>query len=101
MQDESSLRSEVQRLIALCQAHDALQSRGGIDFVHAGYPLMYIRSSDHETLLVIVDPSAEEKRVPPPMVLRECLYQLNDAAVQQGGELLVPGQSACVYRVQA
>ena len=101
MEDESSLRSEVKRLIALRQAHGALQSYGGIDFVHVGYPLMYTRSSATETLLVIVNPSAEEKRVPSSMVLQECLYQLNGAAAQQGDELLVPGQSACVYRVQA
>ena len=101
MEDESSLRSEVQRLIALRQAHDALQSCSGIDFIHEGYPLMYTRSSATETLLVVINPSAEEKRVPSSMLLQECLYQLNGAAWQQGGELLIPGQSACVYRVQA
>lgn len=101
MGDESSLRSEVRRLIALRQAHGALQSCGGIDFVHVGYPLMYTRSSEDETLLVVVNPAAQEKRVPSSMTLLECLYQLNGAAVQQGGALHVPGQSACVYRVQA
>ena len=101
MGDENSLRSEVQRLIALRQAHDALQSCGGIDFIHVGYPLVYIRSSAHESLLVIVNPAAEEKHVPSSMALQECLYQLNGVVVQQGGEMLVPGQCACVYRVQA
>lgn len=101
MADEGSLRSEVQRLIALRQAHDALRSCGGIDFVHVGYPLMYTRSCATETLLVIINPAAEEKRVPSSMVLQECLYRLSGAAVQQDGELRVPGQSACVYRVQA
>ena len=100
MEDEHSLRSEVQRLIALRQAHDALQSCGGIGFVHVGYPLMYTRSSSTETLLVIVNPAAQEKRVPSSMRLMECLYQFNGAAVQQGGVMHVPGQSACVYRVQ-
>ncbi|MDD7175410.1 MAG: alpha-amylase family glycosyl hydrolase [Clostridiales bacterium] len=100
MADEGSLRSEVKRLIALRQAHDALQSRARIDFAHVGYPLMYTRSCDRETLLVIVNPAAEEKRVPSSMCLQACLYQLNGAAVQQDGELLVPGQSACVYRVR-
>ena len=100
MEDEHSLRSEVQRLIALRQAHDALQSCGGIGFVHVGYPLMYTRSSSTETLLVIVNPAAQEKRVPSSMRLMECLYQFNGAVVQQGGVMHVPGQSACVYRVQ-
>ena len=100
MKDAHSLRSEVQRLIALRQAHDALQSGGGIDFVHVGYPLMYTRSCATETLLVIVNPAAQEKRVPSSMRLMECLYQFNGAAVQQGGVMHVPGQSACVYRVQ-
>ena len=101
MEDEHSLRSEVQRLIALRQAHDALRSCGGIDFVQVGYPLMYTRSCATETLLVIINPAEEEKRVPSSMVLQECLYRLSGAAVQQDGELRVPGQSACVYRVQA
>ena len=63
MADPASLRSEVKRLIALRQAHPALQNYGDIEFVHIGYPLMYTRSSDDETLLVIINPSAEEKRV--------------------------------------
>lgn len=101
MQDEGSLRGEVQRLINLRLAHDALQSCGEIDFIHVGYPLIYTRSSTDETLLVMINPAAEEKSVPLSMQLRECIYQLNGKAFEENGVLHVPGQSACIYRVQA
>jgi len=98
MADPTSLRSEVQRLIALRQAHPALQNFGEIEFVHAGYPLMYLRSSGDENLLVIINPSAEEKRAEYAQTLGTCIYQLNSAVRQDGNTLVVPAQSASVFR---
>jgi len=95
--DPQSLRSEVKRLIALRKAHPALQNYGDIEFVHIGYPLVYLRSCGDETLLVLINPSAEEQRVVYPQALGECIYQLNGAARQERGSLLVPAQSACVF----
>jgi len=97
MADPASLRSEVKRLIALRQAHPALQNYGDIEFVHIGYPLMYTRSSDDETLLVIINPSAEEKRVIYSHPLGNCIYQLNGAALQEGNRIMVPAQSVSVF----
>lgn len=56
--DETSLRSEVKRLIALRMAHPALQSKGTVSFLADNYPLAYVRSSAEESILVIINPSA-------------------------------------------
>ncbi len=97
MADPQSLRSEVKRLIALRKAHPALQSYGDIEFAHIGYPLAYLRACGDETLLVLINPSAEEQRVVYAQGLGDCIYQLNGAARQEGGSLVVPAQSACVF----
>lgn len=65
MADETSLYHEIRRLIAVRQAHPALQSKGEIEFVYAkenAYPLAYLRSCDSERILVVINPSAEETR---------------------------------------
>lgn len=56
----NSLRSEVKKLIAVRQAHKALQSLGDIEFVcdgAKGRPLAYVRSFDGERILVAVNPT--------------------------------------------
>lgn len=62
--DETSLRSEVKRLIALRMANPALQSKGRIEFITDDYPLVYKRSCDSQTIAVIINPSAKKAAVP-------------------------------------
>ena len=62
--EASSLRSEVKRLIALRQAHPALQSRGEIKFLQKGYPLVYERVLGSERILVIINPAQQDATVP-------------------------------------
>lgn len=60
MADENSLYHEIRRLIAVRQAHTALQSKGEIEFVYAekdAYPLAYLRSSGEERILVVINPA--------------------------------------------
>jgi glycosidase len=101
MEDPASLLNEVKRLIALRQAHPALQSYGEFEFVHIGYPLVYTRSCKSETLLVIINPSAEEKRIKAAQTPGSCIYQLNGAARQEGSSIVAPAQSASIFRGQA
>lgn len=59
--DETSLRSEIKRLIAIRQQHRSLQSVGGIEFISdgaPGKPLAYIRSLENERILVVINPTA-------------------------------------------
>ncbi|MBQ8568350.1 MAG: glycosylase [Oscillospiraceae bacterium] len=61
MTDENSVYSEVKKLIGIRQSHKALQSMGTVEFISDGYPLIYIRSCDEEKLLIMINPSSEEK----------------------------------------
>jgi glycosidase len=110
--DQDSLLNEVKRLTALRQAHPALQNYGEIEFIHIGYPLIYKRSFTDEILLVIINPSAEEKRIVTDQMTDQltdqtidqttdqmtgsCIYQLNGAARREGNSIVVPAQSACI-----
>lgn len=64
MNDTSSLRSTVKHLIALRMAHPALQSKAAITFLNNGYPLVYQRSCEEETILVIINPAGKPAFVP-------------------------------------
>jgi glycosidase len=97
MADPNSLRSEVKRLINMRMQHPALQNYSEIKFVHTGYPLMYTRSSGDETLLVILNPSAEEHKVDCCKALGTCIYQLNGSARYEDNGIVVPAQSASVF----
>lgn len=96
--DEGSLYHEVKRLIALRQAHPALQSRGDIQFIHAGknaYPLAYLRSGGGERVLVIVNPSARaaEFEWEPPKKegsQGEYIYSCGSPAENKGGTWTAP-----------
>lgn len=55
--DKASLLSEVQRLINLRKNNTALQSCAEIEFISDGYPLVYRRSDDNQTITVIINPS--------------------------------------------
>jgi len=100
MADPNSLRSEVKRLIALRQAHPALLSCGEIEFVSAGYPLMYTRSAEGEKLLVVINPAAQEKTVSCPQRVLSCVYALGGGSRQTQQALTVPGCFAGVYVIE-
>lgn len=81
MEDETSLRSEVKRLIALRQAHKALQSKGEIEFIYAQkqeYPLAYIRSSEEEKLLVVLNPSDKKAAFKTEHAIKETIYSYGE-----------------------
>ena len=81
--DENSLRSEVKRLIALRMANPALQSNGKIEFISDGYPMVYKRTSEGQTIAVIINPSAESAQVPG--ISGKLLYTIGRAETKDGG----------------
>lgn len=62
--DPTSLRSEVKRLIAFRQANPALQSRGSIEFISDGCPMIYKRSAGGQSIFAVINPSAETAQLP-------------------------------------
>lgn len=103
MADKNSLWHEIQRLIAIRQSHEALLSKGGIEFVYAEkneYPLAYIRSADSEKILVIISPAAREVTFDFGEKLGESIYTFGGKSVQNGTKITVPPCSAGFYKIR-
>lgn len=100
MSDDSSLRSEVKRLITFRQSHTALQSRGRIRFITVqGYPLVYEREDDSEKLLIAINPSGEAASFEYPEKIGEVLYSCGGGLSQEGTTVQISGQTAVVARL--
>lgn len=91
-----SLLNEIKRLIALRQAHPALQSRGSIEFIDSGYPMIYHRRSDEEQITVIINPAAEQKKVS--HITGTILHTVGGSAVLHDEILSVDGCTAVFVR---
>jgi len=94
---ENSLYHEVKKLIAVRNAYIALQSKGKIEFIctkEHKYPLVYKRTCEQESILVVINPSAEN--VDCEIGLhngKDIIYSYNGKAVLQNGHLEVPKES--------
>ncbi|MBQ8618834.1 MAG: glycosylase [Clostridia bacterium] len=96
MADVNSLYHEIKRLIALRQAHSALQSKGEIEFIYAeknAYPLAYIRTSSEEKIMVIINPAAREVGFDSAYTIKEIIYQYGGQASNVDGKIVMPAQS--------
>lgn len=96
MADVNSLYHEIKRLIALRQAHSALQSKGEIEFIYAeknAYPLAYIRTSSEEKIMIIINPAAREVSFDSAYTIKEIIYQYCGQASNVDGKIVVPAQS--------
>jgi maltose alpha-D-glucosyltransferase/alpha-amylase len=91
MEDPNSLRSEVQRLIALRKSTPALQSCGGITFLSDGCPMIYRRTAGNQSVLVVLNPSAQPADVP---YSGKVLYTVGSPARETEHGLTLPGCSA-------
>jgi len=60
---QGSLLHQVRRLIALRRHVPALRTWGGVEVLHAGYPLVYLRGGTH---LVVINPRREPASFPLP-----------------------------------
>ena len=102
LQDEASLYHEVQRLITFRQEHSALQSKGEIEFVYAAknaYPLAYVRSSEDEKILVIINPSAKEVSFESGLSSEQVLYTYGKSARKKDGIWVAPPCSVTLLKL--
>lgn len=102
MADEASLYHQIKRLIAIRQAHPALQSSGKIEFVCArenAYPLAYIRTSGEERILVVLNPSARAAAFPGAFRPLETVYLFGAPAEFDGKSITAGPCSAGFYRI--
>lgn len=102
MQDPDSLYHEVQKLIGIRQGHAALQSKGEIEFVYAekdSYPFAYIRSTETERILVVINPADKEVSFEGNYEIKQTIYSFGGEIGTQDGKVTVPAKSAGFYRI--
>jgi len=90
--NRNSLYNEVKKLIKIRQSYSALQNDGNIEFVYAKkntYPLAYIRSSEKEKVLVILNPSDKEVTLSGKYNLDNAIYNFGESAVCKNGKITV------------
>lgn len=95
--DENSLYNEVKRLIKIRRTHTALHNRSEIEFVFAqknAYPLAYVRSSDDERILVVINPSDSA-------VSFDCAANIKETVYSFGGEVTSDGRTVTVQPCSA
>ena len=98
----NSLRSEVKKLIAVRQAHKALQSLGDIEFVcdgAKGRPLAYVRSYDGERILVAVNPTDSACELTVGGSLGEVIYSFGSGAEISGNSCVIGAGSAAFVKL--
>lgn len=101
-QDPDSLYHEIQKLIQIRMAHPALQSKGDIAYVYAeenAYPLAYVRSSEEEKILVVINPAARTVEFPYDGQIGEALYQFGKGLSSDGKKITIQGQSAVFVKI--
>lgn len=98
--DENSLYNEIKRLINIRLLHPALQNRGEIEFVFAeknAYPLAYVRSSENEKILVIINPSNSSVSVKCGLLPKDKVYSFGGEIAAENGIISVPPCFAGFY----
>ncbi len=100
--DKGSLYNEIKKLISVRQSYEALKSKGGIEFIYAEknkYPLAFLRTSDSEKILVVINPSGREASFESGLVSAEALYNFGEKITFENGKITVPPVSAGYYKV--
>ena len=96
LEDENSLYHEIKKLIQIRQSYEALQSKGEITFVYAkknAYPLAYLRMTETETILVVINPAAREVSFDCAYIPKETVYSFGGEVSWADGKMTVSPQS--------
>lgn len=100
--DKNSLYNEVKKLISIRQEHEALQNKGKIEFVYAekdAYPLAYIRSTDTEKILIVINPASREASFDCNIIPKDIIYSFGDTVKFENGKATASPQSAVYYKI--
>lgn len=98
MSDENSLRSEVKRLIKIRMENIALQSNAKIEFLSDGYPLVYKRTCDEQTIIAIINPADKVCEVDCGEIKR-VIYSVGEKAEISGNTVSLNGAAAVFVEV--
>ncbi|MGN0183197.1 MAG: alpha-amylase family glycosyl hydrolase [Candidatus Ornithomonoglobus sp.] len=93
--DENSLLNELKKLIAIRKSHKALQESSDIELVSVkSYPLIYKRTAEDSTILVIINPSDSQHTQSIDLYPKEVIYSYNGECEFKDGKLIIPPCSA-------
>ena len=93
--DENSLLNEMKKLITIRKLHKALQESADIELVSfKSYPLIYKRTADDKTILVIINPANSVYTQPLDAQPKEVIYSYNGESEFEDGKLIIPPCSA-------
>lgn len=98
--DPASLYNFIREMIAFRQSHPALMSCGRIEFIEpkpGQYPLCYVRYTDEEQILCVINPSLKEAELPGKMTHGRRIYGIGSEIYTLGGRYIVPPCSAGFY----
>ncbi len=101
-EDKDSLWHEIQTLIRIRMKEDALCANGKIEVLYAEqnkYPLIYKRTGSSDSIVVIINPSAEKIECQVKEEAKEAIYAYNQPAVIENGIVTVYPCSATFIRV--
>ena len=79
------------------QSHKALMNSGDIEFIcdgAIGKPLVYIRTSGEEQILVALNPTDKDYEIELPKQMNEIIYSLGEQPVINGSSCSVKAKSA-------
>ena len=102
MADKGSLWNEIRKLCEIRKSFPALCAFGGIQFVYCEpekYPLVYLRTSGDEKILIALNPSEKDVSCPCEYQLGDIIYSLGKPVSSKEGVLYVPGQSVGFIKV--
>ncbi len=102
LSDEKSLLNEMKKLIEIRKCNKALQADGGFEpvFVGEGYPFVFKREFDGESILVCINPSDNAAECNFDGSVEQVIYEYNGAAVCNGNKLTVPSWSASFLKIK-
>lgn len=102
MADAGSLWNEIRKLCKIRKEFPALCASGSIQLVYCEpekYPLVYLRTSENEKILVVLNPSGKDTICPCSYKLKDLIYTLGKSISIEDGILHIPAQSAGFIKV--
>lgn len=93
--DENSLLNEMKKLIAIRKSNMALQESADIELVSfKSYPLIYKRTAEDSTILVVINPSGAQCAQSFDLLPKEVIYSYNGECEFKDGTIIIPPCSA-------
>ncbi len=100
MKEDGSLLNEIKKLITIRKEHPALLSKGEIEFLSSGdYPLVYLRKSEDETILVVINPADRKVSIAFDKAPKSVIYSFGELAEFAAGKVEAGPCSAGFYEI--